>query len=48
MYVVLANKIKHYAKSLNVKTKTDKVDASIIAGFGIERAMSKWEPMCAE
>jgi transposase len=48
VYVVLANRIKHYAKSLNVKTKTDKVDASIIAGFGIEREMSKREPVCAE
>lgn len=25
--VVLANKMKHFAKSLNIKTKTDKADA---------------------
>jgi len=25
--VVLANKMKHFAKSLNMKTKTDKADA---------------------
>ncbi|OAV64564.1 Transposase [Bacteroidales bacterium Barb4] len=38
--VVLANKIKHYAKSLNVKTKTDKADAAPIADFGLERNVS--------
>ena len=27
--VVLANKIKNFAKSLNIKTKTDKVDSKI-------------------
>lgn len=43
--VVLANKIKNYVKSLNVKTKTDKVDAKLIAGFGIERKLEDWQPM---
>lgn len=43
--VVLANKIMHYAKSLNLKTKTDKVDAAMIAGLGIERSFPKWKPM---
>lgn len=43
--VVLANKIKNYVKSLNIKTKTDKVDAKIIAGFGIERELENWQPM---
>jgi transposase len=43
--VVLANRMKGYAKSLNVKTKTDKVDAKIIAGFGIERNLIEWKPM---
>jgi transposase len=43
--VVLANKIKHFAKSLNLKTKTDKVDAAMIAGIGIERDLPKWKPM---
>lgn len=43
--VVLANKIKYFAKSLNVKTKTDKVDASLIAEFGIQRQLSLWIPM---
>ncbi len=43
--VVLANKIKNYIKSLNVKTKTDKTDSKVIAGFGIERRLADWQPM---
>jgi len=45
--VVLANKIKHFAKSMNVKTKTDKVDSAIIAEIGIERLLPAWIPMAA-
>lgn len=43
--VVLANKMHHYAKSLNIKTKTDRVDASIIASFGMDRSVKEWKPM---
>ena len=43
--VTLANKIKHYANSLNVKTKADKVNAKTIAQFGLERCPDLWEPM---
>lgn len=43
--VVLANKIKNYVKSLNLKTKTDNTDSKAIAGFGIERELEKWQPM---
>lgn len=46
--VILANKIKHYANSLNVKTKTDKVDAKTIAQFGFERRPDLWKPMSSE
>src|SRR5512133_3067585 len=42
--VLLPNKAKHYAKSLNVKTKTDIVDARIIARLGAERELSTWQP----
>ncbi|MDD2634628.1 MAG: IS110 family transposase [Bacteroidales bacterium] len=45
VYVILANKIKYFAKSHNLKTKTDKVDAAIIAQYGIERTMDPWKPM---
>lgn len=43
--VVLANKINHFAKSLNVKTKTDKNDAAVIADYGLERNPLQWKPM---
>jgi len=43
--VELANKVKHYFKSLNVKTKTDKKDASILAQMGLERKLTLWQPM---
>ena len=43
--VVLANKMKHFAKSLNMKTKTDKADAQMIAQYGLERTLEWWEPM---
>lgn len=45
--VQLAQKIKYFAKSCNLKTKTDKVDAKMIAQFGIEKNLSGtdlWEP----
>ncbi len=45
VHVILANKIMHFAKSHNLKTKTDKVDATIIAQYGIERTMDNWKPM---
>ncbi len=43
--VVLANKMKHFAKSLNMKTKTDKADAQMIAQYGLERPLEWWQPM---
>lgn len=43
--VVLANKMKHFAKSLNMKTKTDKADAQMIAQYGLERPVEWWKPM---
>jgi transposase len=46
--VVLANKMKSYFKSLNLKTKTDKVDAKAIAAYGLERRAVLWEPMAAD
>jgi transposase len=42
--VLLPNKVNHFAKSLNVKTKTDKVDARVIARMGAERKLSSWVP----
>lgn len=45
VFVELPNKVKYYAKSLNIKTKTDKVDSKTIAEIGIERILSEWVPM---
>lgn len=44
VHVVLPNKSTHYAKSLNVKTKTDAVDARVLARFGTERTHRIWHP----
>lgn len=42
--VLLPNKVKNYAKCLNIKTKTDKVDAKVIARMGAEQNLSLWTP----
>ena len=45
--VQLAQKIKYFAKSCNLKTKTDKVDSVMIAQFGIEKNLTGndlWTP----
>lgn len=40
--VFLPSKVKHYAKTLDIKTKTDLVDARILAKIGLERKLHKW------
>jgi transposase len=45
--VQLPQKVKFYTKSLNVKTKNDKVDASVIASMALDRSISilgLWTP----
>ena len=44
VHVVLANTSKHYASSLNQKTKTDAVDSRMLARFGGERQHKVWQP----
>ncbi|RZK36275.1 IS110 family transposase [Pedobacter sp. Leaf250] len=44
VHVVLPNTSKHYFSSLNVKTKTDAVDARILSQFGVERVHKLWTP----
>lgn len=46
--VVLAGRIKHFAKSLNIKTKTDKIDAKLIALFGMQQCPQEWKPITKE
>jgi transposase len=42
--VLLPNKVKHFTKSLNIKTKTDTVDAKAICQIGLERKPELWNP----
>jgi transposase len=44
VHVVLPNTSKHYFGSLNIKTKTDDVDAEVLSQFGVERRHRAWEP----
>lgn len=41
--VLLPNKSKSFAKSLDIKTKTDKVDAAMLCGIGLERVLPTWK-----
>lgn len=41
--VVLPNKVNYFAKSHNIKTKTDSVDAKILCRMGLERKLDHWE-----
>jgi transposase len=40
--VVLPNKSKSYMQSLNLKTKTDAMEAKALAQMGLERKMKQW------
>lgn len=42
--VVLANKIRNFAKSLESKSKTDPIDSATITRFALERKQSLWTP----
>lgn len=41
--VVLPNTSKHYFSSLNIKTKTDAVDARVLSRFAVERSHRVWQ-----
>lgn len=43
VHVLLANKVKYFAQSLNVKTKTDQIDSMIISQIGLEREFQQWK-----
>ena len=45
VFVVLPNQSKKYGQSLGVKTKTDKIDARILAQMGLERSLRQWQPV---
>jgi transposase len=42
--IILPNKISNYARTLDVKTVTDKTASEAIALFGLERKLENWEP----
>ncbi|MDR2086621.1 MAG: IS110 family transposase [Dysgonamonadaceae bacterium] len=44
VHVVLPNQTKKYAQSLGFHTKTDKIDARMLAQFGLERSPAEWKP----
>jgi transposase len=41
--VLLPNKSKSFARSLDIKTKTDKVDAAMLCRIGLERVLPAWK-----
>jgi transposase len=45
--VVLPNQAKKFGQSLGVKSKTDKIDARILAQMGLERPLPRWKPLSA-
>jgi transposase len=42
--IVLPNKVSNYARTLEVKTVTDKTASEAIAKFGLERNLDNWTP----
>jgi transposase len=42
--VVLPNQSKKYGQSLGIKSKTDKIDAGLLAQMGLERPLFPWRP----
>jgi transposase len=40
--VVLPNTSKHYFSSLNIKSKTDQLDAKVLSQFAVERRHKQW------
>ncbi|MBZ4676308.1 MAG: transposase family protein [Anaerophaga sp.] len=44
VHVVLPNKSKKFAESLGLRSKTDKIDAKMLARMGVERKLLQWNP----
>jgi transposase len=42
--VLLPNKVKHFGKTLEIKSKTDALDAEVILRIGLERKLTLWQP----
>lgn len=46
--VLVPNKTKHFGKSLDYKSKTDVIDAKILAQMALERALPEWKPLTSK
>lgn len=44
VHVLLPNRIKGYMKFLNLKSKTDRLEAKALAELGIQQALPPWQP----
>jgi transposase len=44
VHVLLPNQAKKYGQSLGFESKTDKIDAKMLAQMGLERKLRTWEP----
>lgn len=42
--VLVPNRVHHWAKSLPIKSKTDAIDARLLARYGLERRPQRWHP----
>ena len=42
IHVLLPNKVKKFAESLNIKSKTDKIDSKVLGQMGVERILDEW------
>ena len=42
VHVLLPNKAKKFAESLNIKSKTDKIDSKVLGQMGAERVLDEW------
>lgn len=40
--VLLPSKVNHFAKTLEIKTKTDAIDSKILSRMGLERKLRQW------
>jgi len=45
LHVVLPNQAKKYGQSLGIKSKTDGIDARVLAQMGLERELRVWQPI---
>ena len=48
VHIVLPNKAYRFAQSLGLKSSTDKIDSRMLAQFGLERELWRWQPISAD